>query len=124
MVEATLRGIPEAKPGAPCLLPVNPIRRYDRRLDDQIVPVAEVPPQDVGPWREVLERRLSDRTHHEELVRASRPGSSAPYRLAPQKPLLLALKLRHRAPASPGLRVLARVRAFRYLVSRMPAVAV
>ncbi len=28
-----------------------------------MVPVAEVPPQDIGPWREALARLLEDRAH-------------------------------------------------------------
>ena len=44
-------GIPEAKMGVPYLLPVNPIVKYETQLDEQMVPVAEVPPQDPEPWR-------------------------------------------------------------------------
>ncbi len=82
VVEAMLRGIPvlgsnvggipEAKMDVPYLLPVRPIERYQTRLDEQMVPVAEVPPQDVGPWAEALGRLLDDRGHYEEISRASR----------------------------------------------------
>jgi len=65
-------GIPEAKMGVPYLLPVNPIARYQTRLDEQMVPVAEVPPQATGPWCEALGRLLGDRAHWEEISRASR----------------------------------------------------
>ncbi len=37
-----------------------------------MVPVAEVPPQDIGPWREALARLLTERAHYEEIARASR----------------------------------------------------
>jgi surfactin synthase thioesterase subunit len=139
VVEAMLRGIPvmasdvggipEAKMGVPYLLPVNPIVRYETRLDEQMVPVAEVPPQDIGPWQEALGRLLSDRAHYEEVGLRSREAaiayaqnlSAAPFEeilqnsrtgtrpfplktpseaLSPEKRKLLALRLRKQAPAS------------------------
>src|SRR6185369_7496536 len=42
------------------------------RVDDQMVPVADVPAQDIGPWYDALDRLLSDRGHYEQLSRASR----------------------------------------------------
>ena len=48
VMAANVGGIPEAKMGVPYLLPVNPIAQYQTQLDEQMVPVAEVPPQDVG----------------------------------------------------------------------------
>ena len=55
VVEAMLRGVPvmaadvggiaEAKMGVPYLLPVNPIVKYQARLDERMAPVAEVPEQ-------------------------------------------------------------------------------
>ena len=48
VIAADVGGIPEAKMGVPYLLPVRPIERYETRVDEQMVPVAEVPPQDAG----------------------------------------------------------------------------
>jgi surfactin synthase thioesterase subunit len=139
VVEAMLRGVPvlaadvggisEAKMGVPYLLPVAPIRKYQTAVDEQMVPIPEVPPQDIGPWREALGRLLTDRGHYEEIARQSRaaalayaesltagpleeileaparpaaaaPVVSAPEGLSPEKRKLLALRLRKRAPAS------------------------
>jgi surfactin synthase thioesterase subunit/glycosyltransferase involved in cell wall biosynthesis len=140
VVEAMLRGvpvmasdvggIPEAMMGVPYLLPVNPIVKYQTRLDEQMVPVAEVPPQATGPWREALGRLLEDRAHWEEISRASRAAAveyaaglrvgpfesfledvlrrpkvghvpDQPHQhLSPDRRRLLALRLRNRAPAS------------------------
>jgi glycosyltransferase involved in cell wall biosynthesis len=77
VMAADVGGIPEAKMGVPYLLPVNPIARYETRVDEQMVPVAEVPPQDIGPWRSALERLLTDPSHYREIARASRNAALA-----------------------------------------------
>jgi glycosyltransferase involved in cell wall biosynthesis len=64
-------GVREAKLGVPYLLPVTPIAAYHLQLDDQMVPVAEVPPQDISPWRHALERMVTSRAAYEEVSRAS-----------------------------------------------------
>jgi surfactin synthase thioesterase subunit/glycosyltransferase involved in cell wall biosynthesis len=72
VMAANVGGIPEAMMGVPYLLPVRPIEKYEMRLDEQMVPVAEVPAQDIVPWSEALARMLADRAHYEEIGRQSR----------------------------------------------------
>ncbi|MGE5487949.1 MAG: alpha/beta fold hydrolase [bacterium] len=75
VLAANAGGIPEAKLGVPYLLPVRTIQRYRPEVDEQMVPVAEVPEQDITPWEEALRRVLTDRAHYEELARASREAA-------------------------------------------------
>ena len=87
ILEAMVRGIPviasrvgglsEAKLGIDYLLPVNPVVRYRATVDDLMVPAAEVPPQDVGPWQTALERLVTDRAHYQQLSRESREAALA-----------------------------------------------
>ncbi len=77
VIAADVGGIPEAKMGVPYLLPVNPIVKYQPAVDEQMVPIAEVPPQDIGPWREALGRLLSEPRHYEEIARRSREAALA-----------------------------------------------
>lgn len=130
VIAADVGGIPEAKMGVPYLLPVNRIERYRPDVDDQMVPVADVPPQNIAPWRDALARLLTDREHYSEIARRSREAALqyagnltvAPFEeillavrprrgrvstpnvatpeLTPEKRRLLALRLRQRAPSS------------------------
>jgi surfactin synthase thioesterase subunit/glycosyltransferase involved in cell wall biosynthesis len=75
VIASEIGGIPEAKLGVDYLLPVRPIEKYQARLDEQMVPVAEVPPQDIRPWHAALERLLTGRAHYEALSRASREAA-------------------------------------------------
>jgi surfactin synthase thioesterase subunit len=72
VIASNVGGIPEAKLGVDYLLPVRPIEKYQERVDDQMVPVADVPEQDIRPWYEALGRLLADRGHYEQLSGASR----------------------------------------------------
>ena len=76
VMASNIGGIPEAKLGVDYLLPVRPIEHYQSQLDEQMVPLAEVPVQDVGPWSAALDRLLRDRTHYAELSRESRDSSA------------------------------------------------
>jgi len=86
VVDAMLRGIPvlasnhgglvEAKLGTDYLLPVNPIERFEDRLDENMLPVPIVPEQDIGPWRDALSGLLSDRALHERQSAAACDAAS------------------------------------------------
>jgi surfactin synthase thioesterase subunit/glycosyltransferase involved in cell wall biosynthesis len=76
VIASNVGGIPEAKLGVDYLLPVKPIATYQERVDEQMVPVAEVPEQDIGPWHDALNRLLTDRDHYEQLSCASRMAAT------------------------------------------------
>jgi glycosyltransferase involved in cell wall biosynthesis len=87
ILEAMARGIPvmasgvgglaEAMLGVDYLLPVKPVVRYHARLDELMVPLAEIPDQDVTPWLAGLECLLGDRAHYEQLSATARKAALA-----------------------------------------------
>ena len=131
-IASDIGGIPEAKLGVPYLIPVNPIIRYDSAVDENMVPVAQVPEQNIDPWQAALERLSTDRAHYEQLAEQSQRAAldyarnlsvkpfeqfleklarspkrlaaetSAP-KLSPDKQKLLAQRLRQRAAGNPWL---------------------
>jgi surfactin synthase thioesterase subunit/glycosyltransferase involved in cell wall biosynthesis len=75
VIASNVGGIPEAKLGVDYLLAVRPIEKYRAGIDDQMVPIADVPAQDIGPWAAALARLLTDRAHYGELSHASRQAA-------------------------------------------------
>ncbi len=77
VMASNLGGLPEAKMHVPYILPLRPIEGYSHKLNEQMVPVALVPPQDTAPWREALHRLTTDRAHWEDLAQLSRSTALA-----------------------------------------------
>ncbi len=105
VVASDVGGLHEAKLGVPYLVRVNPIVRYQPSLDASMVPVAEVPPQDVAPWQKILERLTSDRAHWEEIAAASRRAAleyAASISVEPFEHALLDLLKKPKKAASAG----------------------
>lgn len=85
ILESMARGIPvmasdvgglsEAMLGVDYLLPVRPIQNYRGTVDGLMVPVGEVPPQDVGPWYEALSQLVTDPKRYADLSRQSRSAA-------------------------------------------------
>lgn len=94
VVASDIGGIPEAHLGVEYLLPVNPIRHYKPAVDRNMVPVAEVPPQNVEPWVDVIRRLVTDRDHWTDVARRSRGAAlqyAADLNVLPFERLLLEL---------------------------------
>jgi glycosyltransferase involved in cell wall biosynthesis len=72
VVASEVGGLREAKLGVDYVLPVNPVQRYEPSLDHLMVPMAVIPPQDIGPWKAVIHRLVTDREHYEQLSLQSR----------------------------------------------------
>jgi FkbM family methyltransferase len=133
ILESMARGIPvlasdvgglaEAMLGMDYLLPVRPVARYQRSVDERMVPAAEIPEQDIDPWQAALGRLLTDGAHYESLSSACRARAleyargltcepfeaylekivQSPPRLSAEKRRLLALRLKRKS--SPNIEV-------------------
>jgi surfactin synthase thioesterase subunit/glycosyltransferase involved in cell wall biosynthesis len=75
VLAANVGGIPEAMMGCDYLLPVRPIEKYRPALDERMVPVADVPEQDLGPWCDALTALLTSSERYEQLACVSRQAA-------------------------------------------------
>ncbi|HYO81887.1 MAG TPA: thioesterase domain-containing protein [Bryobacteraceae bacterium] len=75
VVASNAGGIPEAQMGVGYSIPVELIRHYKPTLDASLVPVAEVPPQNVEPWREAVTRLCTDCEHWNTIASHSRAAA-------------------------------------------------
>ncbi|MGH9612059.1 MAG: glycosyltransferase family 4 protein [Bryobacteraceae bacterium] len=82
VVEAMLRGVPviasnsgglrEAKFGTGFIAPVRQIDRYEPEFDDQGMPAAVIPQQDMTPWHEALSTLTGDSAAYDHEAELSR----------------------------------------------------
>ncbi len=77
VIASDIGGIPEAKLGIPYLLPVNPVRGYKPEVDENMVPVPDVPEQDIAPWVDALRHLIADEAHWREIAQKSRTAALA-----------------------------------------------
>jgi surfactin synthase thioesterase subunit/glycosyltransferase involved in cell wall biosynthesis len=87
VLAADTGGLPEAMCGMDYLLPVNPIRTYKANVNEQMVPEAVVPAQDLTPWVETLRRLIEQPEHWADLSQRSRQAALAYLRGISVKPL-------------------------------------
>jgi amino acid adenylation domain-containing protein len=84
VLEAMLRGIPVlasavggigVKKGVDILLPVRPIEHFAEQLDGNMIPLATIPKQDIGPWEAALRRLLTDQAFYQKQSASSRSAA-------------------------------------------------
>jgi FkbM family methyltransferase len=114
ILEAMSRGIPvmasnagglaEAMLGVGYPLPVNPVVHYKPMVDEFMVPVAEIPEQDIAPWEAELARLINDRDHYEATANESRRAAleyKERLHVGPMEEYLLNLLKAPRRPRGP-----------------------
>jgi surfactin synthase thioesterase subunit/glycosyltransferase involved in cell wall biosynthesis len=101
VIASDIGGIPEAKLGVPYLLPVNPIVKYNPAVDENMVPVPQVPEQDIRPWQAALDGLLTDRELYERLSKESRAAALAYARTLSVEPFEQVLEKVVRSPKRP-----------------------
>jgi surfactin synthase thioesterase subunit/glycosyltransferase involved in cell wall biosynthesis len=80
-------GLREAMCGVDYVLPVNPILKYRPAVSEQMVPEAEVPAQDLGPWVEALSHVLRTESNWSALSRQGREAGLAYLNSISAKPI-------------------------------------
>jgi surfactin synthase thioesterase subunit/glycosyltransferase involved in cell wall biosynthesis len=75
VIASNVGGLPEAKMGVDYLIPVNVVKHYQPALDSRMVPVADVPAQDIALWERAVRRLVTDRDHWEALAKESREAA-------------------------------------------------
>lgn len=101
VLASAVGGLEEARLGVGELLPVRPVTAYRPALDQLMVPVAEIPEQDIEPWAAALQRLTADRDHWERLAAASRIAALAYAATLTAAPLECYLENLLRAPKRP-----------------------
>lgn len=118
-------GLPEAMCGMDYLLAVNQITSYKPAVNEQMVPEAIVPPQNIAPWIEALRRLLEQPDHWADLSQRSRQAALAYLRgisVKPVEELLESILARPGKSAPAALLALTGLSpARRQLISRMLA---
>jgi glycosyltransferase involved in cell wall biosynthesis len=77
VVASNVGGIPEAMQGIDYVVPVQPITKYSRQLDEKLIPVADVPKQDITLWVSVLEELLGSNSLYDRVSFESRNAARA-----------------------------------------------
>ncbi len=100
VISSNAGGLPEAHMGVEYVLPVNVIQHYKASVDMNMVPVADVPPQDIGPWADALGQLTSDVEHWTDVARRSRHAALEYARNLTVEPFEAQLRLALRRPKS------------------------
>src|SRR5262245_57728902 len=67
VLASNVGGLPEAMLGMDYLLSIHPVKRYRAAIDELMVPVAEIPRQEIAPWLVTLQGLITDQARYQEL---------------------------------------------------------